>query len=346
MSEGNGSRRPGDTDQDASDSDQTAADREQTASEADQTASDIDQAQSDSDQLAAARDQAAADRDVAAHPDRKDSYERTRAEREKSAAERDAVTFARTQSTRERDDAAAIRDEMARLRDEAAVARDKDAEKRDLELRAQAEISGPLDKRLNAALDAAEAARREARKARVRAAADRERAATDRERAADDRARAAIELGRAHLDDLTGAYRRELGVVAIGHEIERAKRSKRSLVLAYIDIDGLKRRNDEGGHAAGDELLRSVAGAIRASLRPYDPIVRLGGDEFVCTFSNGDLAGAEDRFEHVRSLLEKTDAAASISIGFAEMRSDETAEDLIKRGDAAMYAAKRAQSAL
>ena len=62
----------------------------------------------------------------------------------------------------------------------------------------------------------------------------------------------------------------------------RAKRTQRSFVLAFIDVDGLKTTNDSLGHAAGDELLRRVVDTVRDHLRSYDLIVRFGGDEFLC----------------------------------------------------------------
>ena len=94
--------------------------------------------------------------------------------------------------------------------------------------------------------------------------------------------RRAAELRRAQIDQLTGALGRELGIATLEREINRARRGNGRLVLAYVDVDGLKEVNDRQGHAAGDALLRDVVGAIQTHLRSYDPIVRVGGDEFVC----------------------------------------------------------------
>ena len=175
---------------------------------------------------------------------------------------------------------------------------------------------------------------------RKRAAADRERAARDRENAAEDRRQAITDLREAHLDDLTGFYRRQLGVAALEAEIDRARRTKRDLVFAFVDVDGLKSANDRDGHAAGDAVLRAVAKALKVNLRPYDPIVRIGGDEFVCALSDADEAAARQRFDAVRSDLQKL-GTARVSVGLASLGADDTVGSLIERGDTALREERR-----
>jgi diguanylate cyclase (GGDEF)-like protein len=330
-----------DSDQGSSESDQTGSDRDQTASDADQQSSDLDQAQSDSDQRASDRDQAASDRDLADHPGsaEQESHDLSRAERAENTSDRDSASTKRAQTAADRDRQAEQRDEDARLRDRTADASDEEAEEREQSLRRRAEKHGPVGERLIAAFESSEAARAAASEARQRAAHDRLRAAADREQAALDRAQAAGEIRRARLDDLTGAYSRETGESAMRQEVERAQRSKHSLVLAYVDIDGLKDTNDRGGYSAGDELLREVATAIQTNLRVHDSIVRMGGDEFVCTFSDMDLGSARKLFAQVEKALS---SAASISVGFASMRADETLEELLARGGEALDEAKQA----
>jgi diguanylate cyclase (GGDEF)-like protein len=168
---------------------------------------------------------------------------------------------------------------------------------------------------------------------RMQAATDRARAARDRAAAAADREHLLAELEQAHLDDLTGAYRRGMGEIAVINEIERARRSDQALVLAYVDADDLKGVNDREGHAAGDALLRDLVALLRAKLRPYDPVVRWGGDEFICTISNADLDDAGRRFEEIRiGLSEK--AGAPISVGLAALGESDTLETLVERADA------------
>jgi diguanylate cyclase (GGDEF)-like protein len=123
-------------------------------------------------------------------------------------------------------------------------------------------------------------------------------------------------------------------------DIERARRGDGLFVLAYVDVDALKLVNDRDGHAAGDALLRDVANAIQLHLRAYDTLVRVGGDEFVCALSDCTCATAEVRFREIRATLAQTQALASISMGCAELRPDETLDQLTERADRALYTAK------
>jgi diguanylate cyclase (GGDEF)-like protein len=236
----------------------------------------------------------------------------------------------------------APRDPRARPRDLAAEARDETADARDRSALARDDAALLLARVLPDRGDSGSAARM-----RVWAAADRVHAATDREQAGLDRAYAAREAERARadlecaqLDGLTGAYQRQLGEVELSNEIARARRTGGGLVLAFVDVDGLKVRNDGEGHAAGDALLRSVVAAIRSHLRSYDPIVRVGGDEFVCGLSNTDLAGARRRFDEISDALREADDGASISVGLAALTPGDSLPELTARGDAALYRAK------
>jgi len=181
---------------------------------------------------------------------------------------------------------------------------------------------------------------------RVRAAAERARAAQDRERAAQERAefaqeriRLEAELRSAHLDDLTGAYRREMGRMALSHEIDRARRSGGRFVLAFVDVDRLKEVNDLQGHAAGDHVLQVVVDTIRTRLRSFDPISRYGGDEFICGLGGTDVAEAKARFESIGSLIE-AEAGVGISVGLAALAADDTVDSLTTRADAEMLQVK------
>jgi diguanylate cyclase (GGDEF)-like protein len=83
----------------------------------------------------------------------------------------------------------------------------------------------------------------------------------------------------AETDGLTGTRARD-GLEDFDHEIARARRAMGLLVIAYVDVVGLKAVNDAHGHGAGDALLQRAVKAIRARRRSYDLIVRIGGDEF------------------------------------------------------------------
>jgi diguanylate cyclase (GGDEF)-like protein len=173
----------------------------------------------------------------------------------------------------------------------------------------------------------------------AQAAADRARAATDRANAAREQARLEAELHSAHLDQLTGAYRREMGALALSHEIDRARRTDGRFVLAFVDVDGLKAVNDRDGHAAGDRVLETVVRAIRTRLRSFDPIIRYGGDEFVVGISGTDLTQAEGRFDLIGVAIE-ADARVSISVGLTALADGDTPDELTERADAAMLEVK------
>jgi diguanylate cyclase (GGDEF)-like protein len=161
-------------------------------------------------------------------------------------------------------------------------------------------------------------------------------AAEDRKASARDRVMSAEERATSSIDELTGAYRRDAGVLEIEREITRAKRNSRPLTLAFIDLDGLKSTNDSLGHAAGDELLRRTVYRTRAQLRSYDLIVRFGGDEFICVLSDLDMAETSRRFDAIKADLAEN-KEGSIKVGLAELRLEDSAQDLIARADNALY---------
>ena len=109
-------------------------------------------------------------------------------------------------------------------------------------------------------------------------------------------------------------------------------------MVTFVDVDGLKQVNDTRGHLAGDTLLVAVAGSLRGCLRSYDLIMRFGGDEFVCALPNVDVNGVRQRFAWVSDALAKGPTKASVTVGFAELRDGDTAEDLIRRADADLLA--------
>lgn len=221
-------------------------------------------------------------------------------------------------------------DRLADERDRAAERRDRAAERRDSAAtnREGTDDRFPVSERDPAAHD------------REAASRDRTEASRDRKRAADDRRQAARDRAQAGVDALTGALRRDRGLFELKREVGRAHRSDAGLILAFVDVDGLKQINDAHGHAAGDRLLHDVAVALRNALRSYDLVVRYGGDEFLCVLPSTDLEGARRRFDAVaRSLMERTEWA-SVSVGLAALENPDTLEELIGRADAALYAGR------
>ena len=226
--------------------------------------------------------------------------------REKYAAEREATAIAR-------DKAAAERDSIANARDRAAAERDAIANARSASTGARvvAEPTTP------AAGDEAEVRDPEIELAQLEA-----------------------RLQRAHLDALTGAYRREMGRLALKNEIDRARRTDGRFVIAFLDVDGLKGVNDREGHAAGDRILRTLVATMRANLRSYDPIVRFGGDEFICGIASIDPSEAEHRIQVIDQSL-RSATGVGVTAGLATLTSNETLEELTARADAALIENKR-----
>ncbi len=182
---------------------------------------------------------------------------------------------------------------------------------------------------------------------RAKAAADRDRAAADRAKAAEerahcahdrslaarDRAEAARDREASEIDELTKVRRRGAGMDQLQREIDRARRGPEELVVAFVDVDGLKRVNDTDGHLAGDALLVAVADSMRACLRSYDLIMRFGGDEFVCVLPHAGVETVRERFIEVSNVLAAGVTGGSITVGFAELDNGDSPEDLIRRAD-------------
>lgn len=139
------------------------------------------------------------------------------------------------------------------------------------------------------------------------------------------------------MDELTGVYLRRAGFVELEREMARVRRAGEPLVLAFIDVNGLKAINDSRGHAAGDQLLLEVASVFKGRLRSHDLIIRYGGDEFVCAISGMDLAGASERLAAVNGALAETTEQGSVTVGLTELEPDDTPEELVARADAALY---------
>jgi diguanylate cyclase (GGDEF)-like protein len=185
----------------------------------------------------------------------------------------------------------------------------------------------------------------QARRDRYAAARDRFHAKADRAASRLDRIVSANERQESSIDGLTGAYRRDAGMLELEHEVTRARRTGDSFVLAFVDVDNLKVRNDLHGHIAGDKLLRRIADTLRANVRSYDLVVRYGGDEFVCGFPALDVRDATERFARINEDLAAHDEA-SVAFGIAELQPGDSLTDLITRADGVMYAhrQRRAQS--
>lgn len=152
----------------------------------------------------------------------------------------------------------------------------------------------------------------------------------------------------AHHDSLTDLPNRQLFMDFLTLELAQARRNETGLALLFLDLNGFKQVNDTLGHSCGDRLLQEVALRLRTSIRESDTVARLGGDEF--TVLMPDLAQTDDVgivlnkilgvFE-TPFILDEIAVDATTSVGISMFPGDgETSDELMKKADIAMYAAK------
>lgn len=153
-------------------------------------------------------------------------------------------------------------------------------------------------------------------------------------------------------DPLTGFYNRRLLYTALQGEIHRAQRFSESFGILMMDLDHFKRVNDSLGHAAGDQVLKTVAETIRRSIRLTDLPCRFGGEEFVILLPHVTPAGLKQAAEKIRQAVEECEIKAgnetvriTISVGASIFPSlsplpDTTTNLLLHQSDRALYYAK------
>jgi diguanylate cyclase (GGDEF)-like protein/PAS domain S-box-containing protein len=143
-------------------------------------------------------------------------------------------------------------------------------------------------------------------------------------------------------DDLTGLANRAL----LRDRTSMALSEPTSVSMLLVDVDRFQLFNDALGHAAGDEILRAIAGRIRSCVRPGDTVARLGGDEFAALLSAADPrsvdAVVERMLEACRQPLtiEGREIRPTVSIGIATAQRGSSVEDLLRRSDTALSIAK------
>jgi diguanylate cyclase (GGDEF)-like protein/PAS domain S-box-containing protein len=154
-------------------------------------------------------------------------------------------------------------------------------------------------------------------------------------------------------DELTGLYNRRgfLEVAAQAHAV--AQREQRVASVVFVDLNGMKRINDELGHDVGDQALLDTAAILTKALRESDVVARLGGDEFVIyalDFGPGHLEQLRPRLRELadqRVSAQKRPFRLSMSVGAAHLLVGEqtTVGELLDRADLAMYQQKNARRA-
>ncbi len=159
--------------------------------------------------------------------------------------------------------------------------------------------------------------------------------------------------GMAIADALTGLYNRRYLDEVAAREQARIARNGSSIGVLVIDLDGLKRVNDEFGHHAGDEIIRAAAEVLKGSFRGSDLVFRTGGDEFLVLLSD-PVPEAQNswslRLDQATKAWNERHAAErghrlAMSVGSATCQSGQDLFAVIQRADARMYQAKQARKA-
>jgi diguanylate cyclase (GGDEF)-like protein len=157
--------------------------------------------------------------------------------------------------------------------------------------------------------------------------------------------------GLAVTDALTGAANRRHFIDSLERELQRAQRFAFPVSIVLLDIDHFKRVNDTQGHHVGDEVLVGVVARLAERLRDSDMLARYGGEEFVLLLSHLGIEGATEAAERLRAILAdaplrigELELPITASFGVASAEPDQGLDvvRLLRRADAAMYAAKAA----
>lgn len=151
----------------------------------------------------------------------------------------------------------------------------------------------------------------------------------------------------ARRDPLLGCYNRRYTIAALEEQKRLADDSGVPLCLAVIDLDHFKSINDDVGHLAGDEVLRSFSRIAQENVRQQDIFGRYGGEEFVLVLPETSLLAALNIAERIREQTEHhswqgaLQRPVTVSIGLTQYIPGESVLDLFSRTDTAMYLAKR-----
>lgn len=155
----------------------------------------------------------------------------------------------------------------------------------------------------------------------------------------------------ATIDPLTGFYNRRWLSKMLIRLMQRCKSGKQPLSVIMMDLDHFKIFNDSYGHLAGDRALNAIAKALVEHLRPEDTITRYGGEEFLAVLPGSDLEDARHVAERLRLAVAETALCVvdgrnlpplTLSLGIAQMQTQNAPDQLIEMADKALYRAKHA----
>lgn len=158
----------------------------------------------------------------------------------------------------------------------------------------------------------------------------------------------ALERWRGSIDGLTGALNKGAFQHQMTAAVDRARARDGALVMAFIDLDGFKRVNDEHGHSVGDHVLRTLGAGAAREIRSTDLFARMGGDEFAALMEARSCEEGERIVEllhgRLTAILATTGLDVTCSMGALVMSGRDAAFDdhVMERADALMYEVKRA----
>jgi diguanylate cyclase (GGDEF)-like protein len=150
------------------------------------------------------------------------------------------------------------------------------------------------------------------------------------------------------IDELTGLYNRRRFFVLTEQYLKLSVRTKKRLLLLFIDMDNLKWINDHYGHNEGDQALINLANILKKTFRESDIIARIGGDEFVVLSESTDESGEivmTRLYENIKDYNVKGSQRYILSISVGTTQFDPkypiSIDELLSKADALMYAQKR-----
>lgn len=156
-----------------------------------------------------------------------------------------------------------------------------------------------------------------------------------------------IEIGT--VDEMTGVLNRRGYLVRLETERRRCERAKQTISVLYLDLNRLKRVNDQYGHRAGDQMIKTLVANLRPLLRSCDAVGRLGGDEFCVVLPQSCVEVAQNVAQRLRERLAESPipigsemVTLSVSIGIhSAAAADIASEELIDKADTAMFVDKQ-----
>jgi len=150
----------------------------------------------------------------------------------------------------------------------------------------------------------------------------------------------------AHRDQLTDLWNSRYFYSQLTKKIDKLKRTKSSLCVAFIDLDDFKMINDTYGHIAGDQVLKGIATILVGNTRESDIVVRWGGDEFAIIFPDTNLESASLLVERLRVMIESSRDCreVTISVGVLLVKAEMEIDQLLQILDNTLYKAKKTKN--